>query len=221
MTQNAQALEEAHVRTLSTRLLYLGSNTITSDYFQDRQDDFAYASSRHGFTDRNTRKGMMCLGVVSHPAVPNRIWKLVRTQDDPAYIAYARWIHENRIWDVSAHAPRIYDVIDGGEVVLICMEELQEFDWENAPDYLQNDWLIGRSILRDRSHKDPEAYIKWYRYNMADTWVDLDHKNQPLRTYAEMVFDQFDGQFTWDFHKGNMMLRGEVPVISDPMCSMS
>lgn len=180
------------------------------------QDDFFRVSRDSGFTDRNTARGSLCLGVVSHPSVPRRVWKVTHTdvQRDP-YILFARWIFENRIWEQSAHAPRIYDILESEyeQVALICMEELDEFEWEHEADYLRQDWGLANHAAFVENGKDPTKWID----RAAALDIDPSHVNRPLSTFLEMMVHTFeDAPVWWDIHKKNVMKRGEILVITDP-----
>ena len=210
--QQQHAITHALLEMTTTRI-----NLGNGDANYHHQDDFFHVSRDNGFTDRNTAGGSLCLGVVSHPSVPRRIWKVTHTdlKRDP-YILFARWVFENRIWEQSAHAPRIYDIVesDVAPIALICMEELDEFEWEDEADYLCQDWGMAYKVACQENDLSFDTdHVEFLTQNA----INPDHINRPLSTFLELMAQNFaDVPIWWDLHKKNVMKRGEILVITDP-----
>ncbi|WP_422048048.1 hypothetical protein [Shimia sp.] len=173
-----------------------------------RRDAIASLESR-GFTNANTGEGILALAVATHPDIPDRVYKLVHTdtQQDP-YLVYASWVYENKLWEKNPHFPRIFEIVhsDDSPVALVVMERLTELIWEDQPEWIRDDYYLVKGFL----------YSDDFSYQM----VNKDHANRPLTTAAEQLTEYCsDFPYNFDLHKGNVMLRNDLLVITDPLCS--
>jgi len=202
------ALQNLH-REVSRQLIQGARTSLSGNGCPfETQDNLHEFSTSKGFDDRNEGGGVMCMGVVSHPDLPKRVYKLVYTGHDSVdvYIEYAEWLYENRLWEDNPHFPRIYEInySEDRQVALVVIEELQEFLWDEAPDYLKDDYFIARGKLGLLSKDQPPGWAA---------------SNRPLEHAVETIRQRFGVRtdLLFDLHKGNVMLRGEILVITDPI----
>lgn len=178
------------------------------------QDRFTNLVRGDGFINSNTHGGSFCLGVVKHPDAPKRVFKICTTDThSDAYFMYIQWVHENNLWKTNPHFPRVYgiDYINDGKMAVVALEELQEWAFESAPsyydsniepDFLENDWRLAATLLGNKYNPKP-----------SDGYT-----NRPLKTAATSIFEEFSsGGVRFDLHRCNVMMRGEVMVIIDPI----
>ena len=165
-----------------------------------------------------SKGGSYCLTVVEHPDLPQRVYKVCNANpaDDP-YILYAEWLLETRIFEDNPHFPRIHEIVysSDGMIAVVVSEKLDEVVWSDAHEFIKADWRIYYNTCFDRDTRNLSAT---YLDNKA--WLlQNDHNNPPLSRASKMVFEKFKEHpdVFFDSHKGNVMLRGNIVVLIDPL----
>lgn len=174
-----------------------------------------------GLTELNGGRGCYVLGVVEHPDLPGRVYKICHADPrvDP-YIDFAQWIVDNEEVNRNQHFPRIYDIAysGDGQIATVTMEKLNDFfdpeydaQVDATPDSLENDY---RMIHHNVVVKANSSRRNWVPEPLAA------HRNPALRHACEMLYERFspDSRLFFDLHRNNVMLRGNmVMVILDPI----
>nr|DAU76335.1 MAG TPA: hypothetical protein [Caudoviricetes sp.] len=202
---NAEAVLAAEV---SKKLLSSAERALKQDTPWGKKDMLYSLASESGFQNLSSG-GFYALGVMIHPDLPKRVYKVARCgedTDDP-YMEYAEWVFQNRLFDQNPHYPRIYDITyaENRTVALVVLEQLEELQWYGAPDYLKDDYWVARRALG--LHTD-DAPLGWQAHN------------RPLEAAAKAIYDKWFTYAYMDLHKGNVMLRGEIMVITDPISAL-
>lgn len=194
--------------SVSQTLLSSAERAMRQETPWGKKDTLFTLATEAGFKHLSS-KGIYALGVVTHPDLPKRVYKVARCgedTDDP-YMEYAEWVFENRLFDENPHYPRIYDITyaENRTVALVVIEQLEELDWQFAPDYLKDDYWVARRALGRPSDEPPPGWTA---------------SNKPLEAAAKAIKDRWEGLAYMDLHKGNVMLRGEIMVITDPISAL-
>ena len=177
-----------------------------ADFWQHRQQDTESSYNPLGFRSVNHGYGSYCLGVAEHPDLPQRVYKMACAdpQYDP-YILYAEWVFENRLFEDNPHFPRINSISysEDGDIALVCMEKLEEFNVDIAAEWQRYDALLYKHLTRSTVFGAPPG----------------DYKNRPLETACQMIVDVFEEHpnVHFDSHYGNIMLRDDTLVLIDPI----
>ena len=136
--------------------------------------------------------------VYSKPGYP---WLFKIFNTDPAYLAFLKWAitHQD-----NPHAPKIKGKIIkiNDDTYAIRIEQLKPF--RRSTDQLYNLQQIFEKYL-DSRRKLTISDRKWFEINFPDMLEVIDAMKQT--------------GYHFDIHIDNIMLRGKVPVITDPIYS--
>lgn len=155
-------------------------------------------ATAHTVIDNFIRKGFRMLGNGCYAAVfdsnvdPNLVYKIGVRASDP-FLAY---IKQDEL-RANPHFPRIYDIMEGDNWYLVKMERLEHIPSHKT--FLSNEI---RSLVEDEG----DALV-----HLAPT-PDLMSIAAHIRNLAEDLYVKVD------LHAGNIMMRGNTPVITDPLC---
>jgi len=155
-------------------------------------------ATSHTVINNFTSKGFKLLGHGCYAAVfdskydPNLVYKVGITTSDP-FLAYIR----QKSLVSNPHFPIIYDIIEADSWYLVKMEKLEPLPYHKIE--LSNQI---RSLVDDD-------------VNMLTSFSptsDLLNITDKIRELADIL------DVKVDLHQGNIMMRGLVPVITDPLC---
>jgi hypothetical protein len=155
-------------------------------------------ATAHTVINNFIRKGFNMLGNGCYAAVfdsnvdPNLVYKIgVRTSDP-----FLDYIQQSSL-QANPHFPRIYDIACGDNWYLVKMERLEPIPSHKT--FLSNEI---RSLVEDEG----DALV-----HLTPT-PDLMAIAAQIRNLAEAL------DVKVDLHQGNIMMRGNTPVITDPLC---
>lgn len=204
-------------KLLATQLTEATSKTFDKSEAPYRQQDIAYATIREmGLNEISGGSGCYVLGVVEHPDLPGRVYKICHGDPrvDP-YIEYAQWIMDNPEVNENPHFPRIFDISYSadGNIATVTMEKLSPlFEApEETLDFLEDDYRAIYHNVSVRATPSRKMYLPK---------PSAGYTNASLKRACEMLFNRFDpdGRVRFDLHRNNVMLRGNTcMVILDPI----
>ena len=145
------------------------------------------------------RLGSGCFSVVyEHPTNPRLCIKVGKAETDP-WLAYATYAYK-RVSDINLLG--IYALHVHPTFYIAVVERLSE-----APNNLA-------AYARSRSMQDAAKGYEWL--------IHMDHESVAYSTYTRWVrlfnkMRKLAPEANMDMHSGNVMFRGNVPVITDPL----
>lgn len=155
-------------------------------------------SAAHTVINNFMRKGFNLLGHGCYAAVfesntdPNLVYKVGAVSSDP-FLVYiqAAGLKDN------PHFPKIYEIMEYDNWYLVKMERLEPIPYHKT--FLSSEI---RSIVKEKT----DALV-----HLAPT-----PELQAVAAHIRKLSDDLDVKI--DLHQGNIMMRGLVPVITDPLC---
>lgn len=180
-------------------------------------ENFYHRLKNQGYKDQILGRGIF--GLVFHrPNTPDAVYKAF-LRGDRGYMKYLKFALENQH---NPHVPKIigkplsFALENGTQVVLVKLERLDELDPNDSPNY--NQFLKLTSILNSLSFLDNPFYDSDSKkkekeflqqrkqqyptlYDIAQQIVKLSHKSRMQDV---------------DLHSGNVMMRGNTLVVTDP-----
>lgn len=131
--------------------------------------------------------------VLQHQDFPYLVRKVPYKKSDP-YVHFIKWSLKNP----DVHLPRVLGVFDNPKFFAVDLERLKPMDESSTRE--QNILYFLDCAL---SGDDP---------------IFVDDVPVTLKKTAKKMFTEFKHKYVNDIHEGNIMYRGEVPIITDPYC---
>lgn len=132
--------------------------------------------------------------VLQHKDFPYLVRKVTNSKDDP-YVHFIRWSLKNP----DPHLPKVIGLFDGPKYFAVDLERLEPMDESSSRE---------KKIL----HYLDDA-LSGINYSGNTRGVPAS-----LKKTAKKMFSEFRHKYVNDMHMGNIMYRGEVPIITDPYC---
>lgn len=148
--------------------------------------------------------GSGCYGCVyQHPTLPNVVAKIYDYDD--AYDHYINWCTKNQ---KNPYVPKIYSIHKCEKFTIVFLEKLEEVSLD-----LYEDWEE-KTFPRHLKHllHNPSKYKK--ENDLLSNPILKRDKN--LKIMIEFLI-KVKNLYRIDLHDGNIMLRGEQIVITDPI----
>ena len=160
----------------------------------DKMEQFTSELVKYGFR----RIGFGTFGTVYEKSGYPWIFKIFNT--DPAYLTYLKWaiMHQS-----NPHAPKIKGKIlkINDNTFAVRMERLTDFNFKN-------------DAILSRLQRMLDMYTGSHQtlYGNDRIWVQ-----EHFPKLVELMDEMSERGFPFDIHKNNIMMRGNTPVIIDPV----
>lgn len=158
-------------------------------------DKFNEYMSDNGFN----KLGQGAFGAVyEKPGYP---WVFKLFANDAAYLAWINYVAKNQS---NEHVPKLkgkpFRINDG--VFAVRMEKLKRM-----PDTWWDDPLLDKVVYGGITSKNKEELKELGHEDLATVLVDIHH----------LAHGNINNDWNTDMHGGNIMMRGDIPVITDPI----
>ena len=139
---------------------------------------------------------------------PTRVLK-VCSRLDQGYDPFIRAAREAN----NPHLPKVYYIGNWADHPVYVLERL-EFGNESEKNFLRDEMYRRYNRLDDPSPEEPSS-IRWYQATNDPFGPEL---SDALRVVKNVTLNPPPGTYlSVDLHGGNIMLRGDIPVITDPL----
>ncbi len=186
--QSAKAAFEPTTDLTLTPKLRRQAGDIALDKFNNYMAD-------NGFT----KLGQGAFGAVyEKPGYP---WVFKLFANDAAYLAWINYVVKNQS---NEHVPKLkgkpFRINDG--VFAVRMEKLKRM-----PDTWWDDPLLDKVVYGGITTQNKEELKELGHEDLAKVLVDIHH----------LAHGNINNDWNTDMHGGNIMMRGDIPVITDPL----
>lgn len=168
-----------------------------------RLDRFCDALQFKGWRHLDTRQGGCMCEAIYESRDGSKILKISnnysKRQEGDYYSEFAKWVCTQN----SPHLPKIYKAMSicKGEFFLVVMERLEHLPYNDEGDIINKYWYV-------------QPLIAGYHTNVYGLVAC------GMGSIAKTIVDMFNALGKWtDCHTGNIMLRGDTIVFTDPYSS--
>lgn len=180
-------------------------------------------------SDKLSKKGFQEIGdgnfskVYSHGAMPGKVIKVTNPIDMTRTLTIYKVLQ--KLGQINPHFPKIYTIKAKENEIWVVMEKLDEFNvYDRAhvlSGYLEQIWdMPGRKVNSTlKSNYECAANGLFYKYSMVTNLYNYKWKKSLSKAVSMIVSAMKNKPLSYrdlDMHEGNVMLRGNVPVITDP-----